>query len=126
LVERAMRDLMPRAHGLPGIADTDVRLFLRNVRREADAFYRVGLWLGALLYQLSPLLTIGVPLPASLLPSSLRERHVQRATTHRFYAYRQAINLVRLNAGMCWGADPAVRERFALAAYPKDPGSFRT
>jgi hypothetical protein len=33
---------------------------------------------------------------------------------------------VRLSAGMCWGADAAVRARFGLPAYGPDPGTFRT
>jgi hypothetical protein len=38
---------------------------------------------------------------------------------------RQALLVVRLIAGMCWGADPRVRACFALEPYPVDPGTFR-
>jgi hypothetical protein len=126
LVRSAMGDLMPRAAGLPGIADTDVDGFLRTLRRDADLLYRIGLVLGALLYHLTPVLTVGVPLPVLLLPGRLREKHAARIVYTRIYALRQAIFLVRLNAGMCWGQDPGVRAHFDLPPYAPDPGTFRT
>ena len=118
--------MMPRTDALPGIGDTDVEGFLRRLRREAEPLYWVGLALGAVVLALTPLITIGLPVPAFLLPRRLLERHAQRALSHPIYAVRQAVYLVRLSAGMCWGADPAVRARFALAPYPADPGTFRT
>jgi hypothetical protein len=33
---------------------------------------------------------------------------------------------VRLSAGMCWGADSAVRALFNLPPYGPDPGTYRT
>jgi len=65
-------------------------------------------------------------LPAFLLPSKLRQLHTERLLSHPIYVVRQGAYLVRLSAGMCWGADPKVREYFALAPYPADPGTFRT
>ena len=133
-----MCDLMPRTAGLPGIADTNVTGFLRRMRRESSRVYWTALVLGALVYALSPVrevslgraewlpvLTVGVPLPSVALSPRLRALHAERATRLRIYLLRQAIMLVRLSAGMCWGADPWVRSRFALAAYPEDPGSYR-
>jgi hypothetical protein len=121
-----MCDLMPRTSALPGLADVEVTGFLRQMRRDAHSFYWLGLVLGALVYALTPLLTVGVPLPSFLLPRRLRQRHAQRVGELRPYALRQAVSLVRLSAGMCWGRDPQVRARFDLAPYPPDPGSFRT
>jgi hypothetical protein len=126
MIRSAMADLMPRAAGLPGIADTDVDGFLRTLRRDADLLYRLGLVLGALLYHLTPVLTVGIPLPAPLLPRRLREKHAARIVYTKIYALRQAIFLVRLNAGMCWGQDSGVRAHFDLPPYPPDPGTFRT
>ncbi|MDD9932087.1 MAG: hypothetical protein OXT09_00710 [Myxococcales bacterium] len=125
LIAASMRDMMPAAAGLPGIADTDLDGFLRRLRREADPIYYLGLVLGTWVHQLTPLFTVGVPLPALLLPRTLRERHARRIVSTRLYLVRQAVFLVRLNAGMCWGQDPAVRAALHLEVYPADPGSFR-
>jgi hypothetical protein len=126
LIRSAMCDLMPRAAGLPGVADTDVDAFLRALRREAHPLYWLGLVVGAIVYALTPVLTVYLPLPSFALPARLRARHAQRIVELRPYLLRQAISLVRLSAGMCWGQHPEVRARFALAAYPPDPGTFRT
>src|SRR5258708_7139595 len=60
-----------------------------------------------------------------VLPRGLLERHADRRLSHPVYLLRQAVFLVRLSAGMCWGADANVRARFALAPYAPDPGTFR-
>ena len=125
LIKFAMRTLMPRTEALPGIADTDVDGFLRRMHADADSLYWTGLVFGALVFVLTPLLTIGVPLPAFWLPRGLLERHADRLLSHPAYLLRQAVFLVRLSAGMCWGADANVRARFALAPYAPDPGTFR-
>jgi hypothetical protein len=125
LIKFAMCTMMPRAGALPGIADTDLDGFLRRMRREADWLYWLGLVVGAIVYAVTPILTVWVPLPAFALPRGLLERHTERILSHRIYALRQAVFLIRLSAGMCWGADPAVRAQFALPPYPPDPGTFR-
>ncbi len=126
LIAAAMRDFMPATASLPGIADTDVLGFLRRMRRESDRAYWLGLVVGTLVYNLTPLLTLYLPLPAVLLPARLRDVHARKIVDHRSYLIRQAVFLVRLSAGMCWGGDPGVRARFGLAAYGEDPGTFRT
>jgi hypothetical protein len=118
--------MMPRTADLPGIADTDLDAFLRRMRQESQPLYWVGLVLGAIVFVLTPLITVGVPLPAFLLPKGLLERHAERILAHPVYTVRQAALLVRLSAGMCWGADTAVRAHFGLPAYGPDPGTFRT
>jgi hypothetical protein len=74
---------------------------------------------------LTPLVTVGVPLPAFFLPHKVLELHAERLVMHPVYLLRQAVFLVRLSAGMCWGADTGVRACFALAPYSPDPGTFR-
>jgi hypothetical protein len=125
LIKFAMCTIMPRTEALPGIADTHLDAFLRRMRTEADPVYWLGLAVGAVVFAITPLLTVGLPVPAFLLPRKLLERHADRLLAHRIYVLRQAVFLVRLSAGLCWGADPAVRARFALAPYPADPGTFR-
>ncbi len=117
--------MMPRTPELPGIADTDLDGFLRRMRKESDRLYWVGLVAGAWLFALTPLLTVFVPLPAFLLPKRLLARHAAKLVGSRLYLLRQGVFLVRLSAGMCWGGDPAVRAKFALAPYAPDPGTFR-
>jgi hypothetical protein len=126
LIKHAMAAMMPRSAGLPGILDTDIDGFLRRMREESDPLYWAGLVIGAVVYAISPLLTVFVPLPSFLLPAKLRALHTERLLSHALYPLRQAGYLVRLSAGMCWGADPHVRAKFALAPYPADPGTFRT
>jgi hypothetical protein len=126
LIKHAMAALMPRSDELPGILDTDLDGFLRRMHEEADPLYWTGLVMGTVVYAISPLLTVFVPLPSFLLPAKLRARHTERLLSHPLYLLRQAGYLVRLSAGMCWGADPTVRAKFALAPYPADPGTFRT
>ncbi len=125
LIKFAMCTLMPRTDALPGIGDTELDAFLRRMRADAEPLYWLGLVVGAVVFAISPLVTVGVPLPAFWLPRRLRERHADRLLSHPVYVLRQAVFLVRLSAGLCWGADPVVRSRLALAPYAPDPGTFR-
>ena len=126
LIKFAMCTMMPRTPELPGIGDTDVDGFLRRLKNDADTIYWLGLVLGAIVFTITPLITIAVPLPAFWLPRGLLDRHAERLVAHPIYMLRQAAALVRLSAGMCWGADSAVRARFNLPPYGPDPGTFRT
>ena len=125
LVRHAMCAMMPRSDALPGVIDADVDGYLRKLRHEATPIFRLGLWIGALVFALTPLWTVGIPLPSILLSRFQLDRHASRIVDSNNYLLRQAVFLVRLNAGLCWGADAAVRARFALAPYPPDPGTFR-
>lgn len=124
LISHAMCALYPPIDGLPGMIDTDVRGFLRRYRRESTALMWLGLLLGTWVFVWTPILTVFLPLPSFLLPRGLLDRHADRITSTRFYLLRQAIFLVKLAAGLCYGADPAVRAKLALAPYPSDPGTW--
>jgi hypothetical protein len=126
LIKFAMRTMMPRTEALPGIADTDLDGFLHKMKKESQPLYWLGLVVGALVFALTPIITIAVPLPAFCLPKNLLDKHTERILSHPIYALRQAAFLVRLSAGMCWGADNDVRERMGLPPYGPDPGTFRT
>lgn len=125
LIKFAMCTMMPRTATLPGIADTDLDGFLRQLKRECDSLYWTGLVLGAILFALTPLVTIGIPLPAFFLSPGLRDKHANRMLAHPVYLVRQSAFLVRLSAGMCWGQSEGARAKFALPPYPPDPGTFR-
>lgn len=126
LVRSAMCDLMPPTDGLPGIVDTNIDAFLAQTRREVPALVWITVLLGALTFVVSPLITVYVPLPTFLLPATLRNTHAERVYGRVPYPPRQAMFLLKMYACMCWGQDPLVRERFALAPYPADPGTYRT
>ncbi len=125
LVRAAIVALYPRTE-LPGAADCHLDDFLKRFNREAPPLIRLGVLLGALAFHLTPLFTVFVPLPAFLLPAGLLDTHAARISSTRFYLLRQTIFLLKMAAGLCWGADPAVRARFALPPLPADPGTWRT
>jgi hypothetical protein len=125
LVKSALEALYPRTDALPGVADTDLDPLISKLRREAPLKLRAGVVLAAIFFTISPLLTIGVPLPSLWLPRSLRDKHAYRIATHRLYYVRQLVLLLKMIAGMSWGADPTVRRFMGLEPYPKDPGTWR-
>jgi hypothetical protein len=121
-----MCSLYPRTARLPGVGDTGVDQFLARFRRETTLAMWLGICLGALLFVLSPIGTVGWPVPAFWLPRAKLDRHARKLAASRFYLVRQLIVLVKMMAGFCWGADPKVRRAFNLPALPPDPGSLRT
>lgn len=104
--------------------DTDVRGFLRRYRRDSTFLMWLGLLAGTALFVWTPILTVYWPVPSFLLPRAVLDRHAHRITGTSVYLLRQGIFLVKLAAGLCWGADPAVRAKLALAPYPADPGTW--
>lgn len=126
LVRSAMVALYPRAAGLPGLADTGIDPFLRQFRRETTRLVWLGVVLAALLFHAAPPFTVGVPLPAFLLPPRLRDAHARRMGNANLYLVKQAMLVLKLPAGLCWGRDPEVRRHFAMPVYGPDPGTWRT
>lgn len=129
LVRSAIVALYPRVERdglvIPGAADCGLDDFLRRFKAETPMLVWVGTVLGALVFHLSPLMTVFVPLPAFLLPAGLLDRHAARITGTSVYLLRQAVFLVKLPGGLCWGADPQVRKLIALPALGPDPGTWR-
>ena len=125
-VRSAICALYPRTAELPGAEDCDIDGFLRRFRAETTFLMWLGVVMGALVFHLSPIITVFVPLPAFLLPRGLRDKHAYRVTTGGFYITRQAVFLLKLAAGLCWGAHPEVRKKFALPALASDPDTWRT
>jgi hypothetical protein len=124
-IQHAMKALYPRTEALPGIEDTDVSGFLVRYRRESSTLMWLGLVAGTFAFVWSPVVTLLLPLPSFVLPRKLLDRHAFRVTYSRIYLLRQAVFLVKLAAGLCWGMHPEVRRRFAMAPYPEDPGTWR-
>ena len=126
LVRAAIVMLYPRVGDWPGAEDCDLDAFLERFRRETTGLMWFGVVLGALVFQLTPIVTVFVPLPASMLSDELANRHAERVATTNVYLARQAIFLVKLVAGLAWGGHPRVRERLALPPHEPDPGTWRT
>lgn len=126
LIRHAMCALYPRTDELPGIADTGIDAFLAQYKRESTTLIWIGVCAGTLAFVLSPIFSVYLPLPSFLLPASLLEKHAGRVVYSRIYLLRQAVFLVKLAAGMCWGRHPDVRAKMAMAPYPADPDEWRT
>lgn len=124
LVRSAIVMLFPRTE-LPGAEDCDLQNFLVRFKRDTPFLVWLGTVAGAVLFHLTPLFTVFVPLPAFWLPKSLAARHADRIATTNFYVVRQAVLLVKMCGALCWGADPNVRKAFALPPLGVDPGTWR-
>ena len=122
----AVSAIYPRSDGLPGIADCDLNGFLARFQREASFTLWLGVVLGALVFHLTPIFTVLVPLPAAFLPARLLDRHAHAITSSNLYLVRQAMLVLKLPAGLCWGAHADVRRCFALPPLPPDPDDWRT
>jgi len=125
-IEHAMTALYPRTAELPGIEDTDLSGFLEKYRSESTFMMWLGLMAGTFVFIATPILTVYLPLPSFLLSARLLDKHANRITSTRFYLVRQAIFLIKLAAGLCWGSHPDVRRAFAMDPYPPDPGTWKT
>jgi len=126
LVRSALCAIIPPSDTLPGLIDMDVDGYIERLRQDTALLYWVGIILSALLFTLLPVITVWIPLPTFLLPERLRDRHVSKMMAHPLYPVRQAAYMLRLTAGVCWGADERVRAHFQMAPCPKDPGTWRT
>jgi hypothetical protein len=126
LIRFTMCALYPRTARLPGLEDTRLDEFLLRFRRETTLMMWTGISLGAVLFALAPIVTVGIPLPAFWLPRAALDRHAGKMAGSSIYLVRQLVFLVKMMAGFCWAADPEVRRRFNLPALPPDPGTLRT
>jgi hypothetical protein len=129
LVRSAIVALYPRVERdgvvIPGVEDCGLDEFLVRFKEDTTSLVWLGTVLGAVLFHLTPLLTIFVPLPAFLLPKALLDRHAARITTTRLYLLRQAIFVVKLPGGLCWGAGAPARKLIGLPPLGTDPGTWR-
>jgi hypothetical protein len=129
LVRSAIVALYPRVERdgrvIPGAVDCGIDAFLVRFKRDCTPLVWLGTVIGAVVFHLTPLLTVIVPLPAFLLPKGLLDRHAARITTSSIYLLRQAVFLLKLPGGLCWGGDPNVRQLFAMKPMPPDPGTWR-
>lgn len=109
VLSSALLALYPSIEGLPGLRRERLDPFLRQVHAETPGTVWGVLIVCAITLHLSPLLTLGCPLPMGLLPESWRDSHVDRFCGSWFYPFKQAGFLLKTFGGACWGADPEVR-----------------
>jgi len=121
----ALAATFPSSTRLPGLDRVDPLPFVQRLRREAPASIRWAFYVSALVFALTPVLTLGIPWPAFWLSAERQDRHAQALSGHRLYLLRQVMVMVKTIGGLCWGADPSVRAAFAMSAYAADPGTFR-
>lgn len=126
LVRSAIAAMMPGNDKLPSARDVRLREFIPRFREETSPVMWVGVVGASVAYQALPFATVKIPLPASLLPAGLREKHTQRMADHSLYPIRQASFLLKMVMGLHWAAQPEVREKFGLEPYPEDPDHWRT
>lgn len=126
LVRSALSALLPPADGLPGVEDCEVRSFVSKLKKDADPVFWIGTVAGASVFTATPVLTLGLPLPAFALPRRLRDRHAQKIATHRIYLLRQPVFLLKMVAGMCWVEHPDVRDHLNLPSAEPEPPTWRT
>ena len=115
----------PSTDELVGLDRMEVVPFLRQMDRDTPLIMRLALLGSILVFLLSPLLTVGLPLPAPLLGKATLQRHVERLAGHRIYLLRQTMMMVKTVAGLLWGADPQVRRALGMDPYRVDPGTWR-
>ncbi len=125
LIAWVLARTFPSSGQLEGLDRRDTRPFLRALLAEAPATLRWALHGSILLFVISPLLTVFVPLPAPLLPRLWVDRHALRMASHPSYLLRQAMLMIKTIGGLVWGADAGVRLSLGLPAYPPDPGTRR-
>lgn len=125
LVYTAVAAMLPRTESMPGVEDTGLDAFIRQYRAEGSALLWLAVVASALLFTVTPLFTVLVPLPAFWLPRRLRDAHASRFATSRLYLVRQTGMMLKTAAGLCWGRDAAVRAKLGLPPYGPDPGTCK-
>lgn len=125
LVVSALRTTFPSTQKLPGLDRIDPTPHVRLILAQASWTLWAGTIGSALAYHLLPVATVYWPLPASLLPADVRDRHAHRMATHSWYGIRMIMMMIKTIGGLVWGAAPEVRSQLAMPSYPPDPGTHR-
>jgi len=116
----------PRFGDLPGLQRPATLIFLRKLFADSPLLIRLALSASTVVFILSPVITIFVPLPAFLLPRKMCDAHAHKLATHPIYILRGVMLMIKTIGGLQWGADVAVRAKLAMQPYPSDPDTFRT
>ena len=125
LIKFAVAAMMPRHENLLGVRDTGLDGYVRQFMSETNAITRLGVWASSIVFMLTPLITVGLPVPALFLTRKALDRHASRLASHPFYLLRQSMFIVKMVAGFCWGSNPEVRAHFNMLPYTGDPGTWK-
>jgi hypothetical protein len=125
-VRFALSAYYPRTDDLPGLADLDIDEKIVVFRRESTWIFWTGIVLAALVFQISPLLTLKRPWLATWLTPKELDEHAHALTSHPLYFVRQMPMMLKLIGGIFWAQSPEIRAFVNLAPYPPDPGTRRT
>ena len=117
--------VFPSTPQLPGLDVIDCKPFLRQLNREAPFIIRATLIASVLLFNVTPVLTLGIPLPAFALSRARVDVHEQRLSESSIYLLRQIVLMLKTMGGLCWGAAPEVRQKLAMPIYAADSGGWR-
>ncbi len=122
-VRFALVAFYPRVDDLPGLAELGVEDKIAALRRESTLLFWTGIVAAAVFFQLSPIVTLGIPLPAVWLTEDQLDRHAYKLATFPVYVIRQLVVLLKLMAGVFWGESKEIRAFIHLPAYGADPGT---
>jgi hypothetical protein len=125
LVRFAMVAFFPGEGDLPGLAELGVDAKIEGLRRDSTALFWFGIVAAAVVFQITPILTVYRPWPAVFLTEEQLDAHAHKLASHPFYLLRQLIVLLKMMGGIFWGQSPEIRAFLHLPAYPDDPGTRR-
>jgi hypothetical protein len=123
LVRFALVALYPRVDDLPGLSELGVDEKIAALRRDSTLLFWMGVVGAALVFQITPILTVWRPWPAVFLTDEQLDEHAHRIATYPVYLVLQTIFLLKLMAGVFWGQSPEIRAFLHLPAYGDDPGT---
>lgn len=109
----------------PGIREAELEPFVAQMMRESPLLMRLGIHVASLLFLLTPIATVYLPVPAVLLPKGLLDKHADRLLTHRVYALRMLPATLKFVGGICWAMSPEVREQVGMKKLAPDPGTWK-
>ena len=121
----AIQAIYPSTEALPGVSETDLRPFLKDLKANAPPLMRIGLMAATIVFMITPILTVYLPVPAFFLRGKLLERHASKLLSHRSYVLRQIVYLLKMVGGLCWGEHPEARKRLGRPALPPDPRTWQ-
>ena len=126
LVCFALTAFFPRVDDLPGLAELDVDARIVAFRRGTTLFFWAGIVLAAVVFQITPVVTVRRPFPAVFLGQDELDAHANALAEHPVYLVRQLILLLKLVGGLFWAQSDEIRAHLRLPPYPADPGTRRT
>ena len=122
MVAHVLRALLPPPPNGPTV---DFRGAAGQLLAEVSPLMWLGLVGSSLGFVLSPVTTIGWPLPSFWLPAEALDRHADRFSHHPVYLLRAGSTLLKMCAAFAWGELPAVRQGWGVSTDVADPRTWR-